>query len=283
MHIEELKSKLSEISQMSNEYWMSVLSERKTIELEFHDGHRSWSEVDRLDGDTYERFYGNKKYYSATSLSKSYVERWVEGEARGRVFVDYCCGDGSIAIRAAKAGASLAIGLDLSLISIVNARENAEKEGVSQNTCFVQADAENTMLPSDSIERMICSGVLHHLDLSHAFPEIQRILVPGGKVLAIEALDYNPVIKLYRHFTPDMRTEWEKTHILSLKDIVFAKRFFRVGEIRFWHILGILDPHMGMFAPILHKIDTILTKIPLIRLMAWMFTFELIKQDKYKA
>jgi ubiquinone/menaquinone biosynthesis C-methylase UbiE len=278
--MEELKSKLSEISQMNDEYWMNVLSERKKTELEFHDRHRNWSEVDSLDQDTYERFYGNKKYYSATSLSKSYVDRWIGREGRGRVFLDYCCGDGSIAIRAAKAGAALAIGLDLSVISIENARENAEKEDVSQNTCFVQADAENTMLPDDSIERIMCSGVLHHLDLSHAFPEMQRILVPGGKVLAIEALDYNPAIKLYRHFTPEMRTEWEKAHILSLKDIVFAKKFFSVGEIRFWHILSILEPHMRVLAPILHKIDTILTKIPLIRLMSWMFTFELIKQDK---
>jgi 2-polyprenyl-3-methyl-5-hydroxy-6-metoxy-1,4-benzoquinol methylase len=134
--MEELKSKLSEISQMNDEYWMNVLSERKKTELEFHDRHRNWSEVDSLDQDTYERFYGNKKYYSATSLSKSYVDRWIGREGRGRVFLDYCCGDGSIAIRAAKAGAALAIGLDLSVISIENARENAEKEDVSQNTYF---------------------------------------------------------------------------------------------------------------------------------------------------
>jgi len=130
---------------------------------------------------------------------------------------------------------------------------------------------------------MIFSGDFHHLDLSHAFPEIQWIFAPGGKVLAIEALDYNPPIKLYRHLTPEMRTEWEKAHILTIKDIVFAKQFFRVGEVRFWHILGILEPHMRTFAPILHKIDIVLTRIPLIQLMAWMFTFELIKQEECEA
>ena len=44
-------------------------------------------------------------------------------------------------------------------------------------------------------------------------------------VLGVEALDYNPLIKLYRQLTPDMRTEWEKAHILSLKDLRFAQKF----------------------------------------------------------
>ena len=45
----------------------------------------------------------------------------------------------------------------------------------------------------------MCCGMLHHLDLSYAFPELRRILSLEGKILAIEALDYNPIIKLYRN------------------------------------------------------------------------------------
>jgi len=133
------------------------------------------------------------------------------------------------------------------------------------------------MLPDDSIDVVICSGMLHHLDLSYAFPELRRILSLGGKILAVEALDYNPAIKFYRYITPKMRTDWEKHHILSLNDIRFAKRFFQVKNIKYWHIVSILAPYMMFALPILNWIDNFLTRIPIVRLMAWIFTFELIK------
>ena len=145
---------------------------------------------------------------------------------------------------------------------------------------FFQSDCENTMLPNDSIDTLICSGMLHHLDLTKAFPEMLRILKPGGKVLAIEALDYNPVIKLYRMLTPDMRTEWEKAHILSLKDIKFAKNFFEIGDVRYWHVTSYIAGKFPSLLKLLNMLDSLLTKIPLVKLMAWIFTFELIKPKK---
>jgi hypothetical protein len=106
---------------------------------------------------------------------------------------------------------------------------------------------------------------------------LRRILKPGGKILAVEALDYNPMIKLYRLLTPEMRTEWEKAHILSLKDINFAKHFFDTGDIRYWHIVGYVSGKYPFFALPLEKIDMILEKIPYIQRLAWIFTFELLK------
>jgi len=122
--------------------------------------------------------------------------------------------------------------------------------------------------------------MLHHLDLSYAFPELRRILAPGGTILAVEALDYNPFIKLYRRLTPQMRTEWEKAHILSLKDVRFAQRFFDLGEIHYWHITSIASPHVPVLAGVLERADRLLTRIPLVRLLAWIFTFELKAQDQ---
>ena len=149
--------------------------------------------------------------------------------------------------------------------------------GVEKNLIFFQADCENTQLPNNSIDIIFCSGMLHHLDLSFAFPEMLRILKPGGRVLAIEALDYNPAIKLYRYLTPDMRTEWEKAHILSLKDINYAKKFFNIGEIKYWHVTSYIAGKFPSLLGLLNSIDKVLTKIPLLRLFAWIFTFELIK------
>jgi ubiquinone/menaquinone biosynthesis C-methylase UbiE len=275
---ERLRASLAELQKISNEEWIASLDARKKQELLFHDRDRNRAAKEKIDQDTYERFYGNKKYYSATADSKKYVDDWIVSRAKGKVFLDYACGDGVNAIKAAQAGASLAIGIDISRVSVSNAARDAEAAGVSGNAVFVQGDAENTRLPDGCVDVVICSGMLHHLDLSYAFPELRRILAPGGRILCVEALDYNPAIKLYRHLTPDMRTEWEKSHILTLKDVQFARRFFDVGEVRYWHMLNILSPHAPVLAPLLSRLDRILTRVPLVRLMSWIFTFELKKK-----
>ena len=232
LEIEKLRSILGEIAQIPDEHWMDGLSDRKLKELQFHDRDRDRARIEGLDKDTYERFYGNKKYYAATELSKSYVDNWIATNAAGKVFLDYACGNGLNALKAAQAGAALSIGIDISRVSVANATNDAAVRGLAGNTVFVQADAEDTRLPDGSVDTIICSGMLHHLDLSYAFPELRRILAPGGKILAVEALDYNPLIKLYRILTPDMRTEWEKAHILDLDDVKFAARFFDAKDVR---------------------------------------------------
>ncbi len=283
MELEELRSHLQEMEKISDEYWLNSLSERKKKELEFHDMHRDRSKAEEMrqaDADTYEKLYGNKKFYSTTALSNSYMDEWIKNNVKDKVVLDYACGNGLNAIRAAKAGAKLAIGIDISRTSVQNAANDAKEAGLADNTYFLQSDAENTKLPADSIDIVICCGMLHHLDLSYAFPELRRILAPGGKLLAIEALDYNPLIKLYRTITPAMRTEWEKAHILDMSDVRFAKRFFDIGEVKFWHITSIIAPYAPKLLPILNAIDKILTGTPLVKYLAWIFTFELIKEKK---
>ena len=280
MTVEELKNHLEELDRISNDEWQSSLDARKVKELEFHDRDRDRAQPESMAQDTYEKFYGNKKYYTTTAASKEYVDQWIARHSRGKVFLDYACGNGENAIKAAHAGATLAIGLDISPISVANARDDARVAGVEANSFFVQADAENTRLPDNSVDTVICSGMLHHLDLSYAFPELRRILAPGGRILAVEALDYNPLIKLYRWRTPAMRTEWEKAHILSLKDVRFASRFFTMGEMRFWHILSILAVFLRRLLPAFNVLDRILTRLPIVKYASWIFTFELIKPDE---
>lgn len=278
MSLDTLLKDLQKLENVSNETWMASLSSRKIQELTFHDQHRDQSQ-ETQSSDTYEKLYGNRKYYQATGSSKDYVKNWIEQNAKGKVFLDYACGNGSNALVAAKADAQLSLGIDISSVSVQNAKRFAADAGL-ENTSFVQADCENTKLPDNSIDVAICSGMLHHLDLSYAFPELRRILKPGGRILCVEALDYNPLIKLYRALTPEMRTEWEKAHILDLSDVEFARRFFDVNEIKYWHITSIIAPKISLsLLPTLELIDKILTRVPFVQLMAWIFTFELIKPE----
>jgi ubiquinone/menaquinone biosynthesis C-methylase UbiE len=274
-----LLEKIAEIDKISDREWKEGLAERKIKELEFHDRDRDQSRVAQaVSTDTYEKYYGNKKYYLATKRSRDFVNRWIVTESRNKIFLDYACGNGGSAILAAKAGAELSLGFDISGVSVENARSAAREAKIKDNIRFFQADAENTKLPDNSIDAIICSGMLHHLDLSYALPELRRILKPGGKVLAVEALDYNPAIKFYRYLTPDMRTEWEKAHILNLSDVRFASRFFNVKEIRYWHVTGYAAGKFPKMFPILDGLDRVLEKIPYIQRLAWMFTFVLEKE-----
>ena len=278
MNVTKLLNSIDNIDRISDQEWKASLIGRKLKELEFHDKDRDDNFVSKsVANDTYEKFYGNKKYYNATERSKKYVQNWIETESKGKVFLDYAFGNGVNAILAAKSGASLSLGFDISSVSVKNAKKVAEKDNL-QNIRFFQADAENTQLPNECVDVVICSGMLHHLDLSFAFPELRRILKPGGKILAVEALDYNPAIKIYRWLTPAMRTDWEKAHILSFKDIKFAKNFFDLGEMRFWHVIGYIAGKFPFLNKPIQIIDRIIEKIPYIQMMAWMFTFELIKK-----
>ncbi len=278
MDIQTLKNHLQSIANIPNSEWLASLNDRKRKELEFHNRDRDVQLMKVLDQDTYDKYYANKKFYRTVKKSTEYVEKWIRQNARERVFLDYACGNGGNAIKAAQAGAAMAIGFDISDISVRNAQRDAERFGLL-NTFFFQADAENTHLPDRCIDTIICSGMLHHLDLSFAFPELRRILAPGGKILAVEALDYNLITKVYRMMTPDMRTEWEKSHILSLKDLQFARYFFNIGKINFWHITSYAGAFNMRLLPLFNTIDHFLTKIPVIRLMAWIFTFELISKE----
>jgi ubiquinone/menaquinone biosynthesis C-methylase UbiE len=276
--VNDLLAYIDEIDRISDDEWKASLNSRKLKELQFHDLDRDRFRIETTkSSDTYEKFYGNKKYYASTKRSADFVNSWIAKEANGKIFLDYACGNGGNALFAAKSGAALSLGFDISGVSVKNAQKAAEESGVTGNTRFFQADAENTKLPDNSIDVIVCSGMLHHLDLSYAFPEIRRILRPDGKLLALESLDYNPAIKLYRLLTPDMRTEWEKAHILDLNDVNFAQRFFELEELRFWHVLGYVGGKFPWIFPFVDSLDQILEKLPGIQRMAWIFTFVLRK------
>lgn len=273
----QLVKALAVLERKSNQEWMASLEERKVAEAEFHD--KSHSQHSSTEGT-----YTNSKFYAVAGSSDDYYYGWVDKHAPGRVVLDYACGNGGGAIRAAEAGAKLTIGLDISRQSIENAKKAAKEKNLD-NVIFVQGDCERTTFPDECVDYILCAGMLHHIDLSYAFPEMHRILRPGGTVLANEALSYNPFIKLYRKLTPQLRTEFEAEHIISHKDLRFAARFFEIRDIRYWHLCSLMAVPLrktALFRPalaVLKAIDSTLLRIPLVQNMAWQFTFELSKKE----
>lgn len=258
--------------------WIGLLEERKRAEAEFHDDYRA-------DHQNEQRKAPNQRFYDAASVVNEYVDGWMRQrpESGAGTFLDYACGDGTQTLGAARAGAALAVGIDISETSIRNAIENAAAAGLSDRTRFLQRDCEDTGLPSGSFASAICSAMLHHLELSRAFPELSRLMQPGGRILCIEALSHNPIIRLYRNLTPALRTEWEAAHILGLREVEYAKRWFKVENMRFFLMaapLATLLPRGRLRAAALrvgHAIDGVATRIPGLQLWSWQFAFELVK------
>jgi ubiquinone/menaquinone biosynthesis C-methylase UbiE len=251
---------------------------RKQEEIVFHNQR----ECDRLHlgPDAFERKYSNKKWYSVVRKSRDHVSEWLEANCPGKAALDYCCGLGGMSVELASHGARVSA-FDISDQSAATARHALEDAGFGHLAGVYVMDAENLGFAENTFDIIVCSGVLHHLDLERAYSELARVLRPGGKVICMEALGHNPAIALYRRLTPHLRTEWEAEHILKIGDVKLARRFFERSEPRFFHlfsIAGVFFRRTPLFRPlltILEALDDLILKVPGVKLLAWQVIFEL--------
>ncbi len=113
------------------------------------------------------------------------LARLVEGE---RV-LDVGCGTGSLALAAKRRVGSrgLVYAIDPSPEMIEAARRKARLSRLE--VAFEIGGAQALELPDASVDVVFATLVLHHLphdDLVESFREIGRILVPGGRLLAVD-------------------------------------------------------------------------------------------------
>jgi len=269
---------IAEQPRLLGEQWVATLEDRKREEAEFHDADREGHRDEQAHSTP------NRRFYQAMAPVTSLIQGWLDERAPGSVCLDYACGNGHAARRMARSGAAAVVGIDISATSVLNAAESAEREGLASICHFLQRDCEDTTLPDGLFDLALCSGMMHHLDLDRAFPELARILRPGGRILCMEALAYNPFIQLYRRRTPELRTEFEAQHILSLKDVERSRKWFDVADIRYHLMAAPLATFLPEGAPrragiaLGHAIDAVATRIPLLQRWAWIFTFELVRR-----
>jgi len=258
--------------------------DRKYKEAEFHDRRER---LRHSDVEEYDRITKNKQFYSVNRASRSFMERWLAERCRnGAEALDYCCGLGQTALTMAQYGARVT-GIDISAQSIETAQARLASHGLADRARFVVGDAESTGFPDASFDVILCSGVLHHLDVSKAYPELARILKPGGAILCVEALAHNPVFQLYRRLTPDMRTAWEVDHILSRGAINRARAFFDGVALHFFHLADLVAVPLRKSPAIfdlalraLDAVDRVILRVPGLRWWAWQCIFVLTKPKK---
>lgn len=272
------------------------MEDRKKKEKEFHDRQRTVTEdvhvADMRWSSELEPtiqnnpLWANMKYYSIERKSRSVVLNWLQMNCKGKMVLDYCCGNGDDGIFIARSGASEVIGIDISDVSIRNSEEKANKLKLN-NLIYKVMDAEKLDFENETFDIISEYGTLHHLDLNKAYSEIARVLKTDGKAICVEALGHNKIIHLYRKLTPHLRTEWEAEHILRKKDIELARKFFNSVEIiGFFHLftLGVVPfrnlPIFKFVLGILETIDNFFLKLPFLKWQAWQVVFVLSQPKK---
>lgn len=267
------------------------LEERKIKEIEHSDQRRRIVrayeyQTDAAPGHLVEKYVGGKgafeehfsnmKFYSITRSSFAYRDELLFEGIKGSVALDYCCGNGEVAIEMAKGGASKVMGIDISPVAVENARALARSAGVEKICEFTVMDAEHTEFSDGMFDVIHEYGALHHLDLTAAYRELSRILKTDGKLICTEALRHNPFIHWYRKRTPHLRTQWEFEHILGIPEIEGGKKYFAALDFRTFHLASLAAvPLRRIFffenlLQILNRVDQVLLALPWFRRMAWV-------------
>ena len=126
----------------------------------------------------------------SSSYERDPFSRWAAGRQRdalealqlqeGDSMLDVGCGTGA-GVRAAAEVVRRAVGVDLSLKMLAEARERAEGlRGVE----FVEGDSEDLPFADGEFTAVICTTSLHHYpNPGAAAREFARVLAPGGRVV----------------------------------------------------------------------------------------------------
>jgi len=121
-----------------------------------------------------------------TKTNREIIER--AGIKPGERVLDVGCGTGAQTLPAAEvAGPGNVVGVDPSPDMLEQAREKAEKKGLDID--FRGAAIEKLPFDDQQFDVVLSSFMLHHLPedvMRSGFGEIQRVLKPGGRLLAVD-------------------------------------------------------------------------------------------------
>ena len=212
------------------------------------------------------------------------------GNLTGKRLLDVGCGLGESSVYFALKGAKVTA-VDLSPGMVECAVALGKVHGVE--ILGLAQSGESLDVPENHYDIVYIANTIHHVtDKRQLFAQIHKALKPGGRFFSFDPLAYNPVINVYRRMATKVRTEDEAP--LTFTDVKLATEYFRnVQHREFWilslslflkyYLIDRVHPNadrywkrifhetqstIGWWIP-LERIDRVLTRIPLIRRLAW--------------
>lgn len=250
-------------------------------EAEFHDAWASSTEIDDV--------LVRECFEAPTAIENQFILSRM-GPLRGKKLLDIGAGLGESSVYFALQGAKVTT-VDVSPRMVETALRIGKKFGVELEGRV--SEGENLNVPPESYDLIYIANTIHHVqDRASLFERMRAALKPGGMFFSYDPLAYNPAINIYRRMATQVRTPDEAP--LSVTDIRLARKYFsNVGHREFWitgltlfakyYLLDRVHPNADRYwkrilrekrenlrwwIP-LAKIDSILTRIPLVRWMAW--------------
>jgi ubiquinone/menaquinone biosynthesis C-methylase UbiE len=241
-----------------------ILREREYHNLRFADDSERETRVGR--------------FYSAISYGFDLYRRRVHEEARSRRVLEYGCGTGSLAFDLTAEARSVT-GIDISDVAIVQARRAVALLGL-KNIEFEIDNAESMRLADKSVDVVVGSGIVHHLDIPKSMAEVRRVLSKGGIAIFAEPMAHNPILNWYRNRTPELRSADE--HPLTVTDLRAMARGFTSIKTTYF---GLIAPILGLISTKVRSntaitrftwwLDQLLCSVPGLNRYAWYCLIEL--------
>jgi len=212
------------------------------------------------------------------------------GNLNGKRLLDIGAGLGESSMYFALKGAQVTM-TDISPGMVQSGRELARKFRVEVEA--VVSGAEDLCVPPQTYDFVYIANTIHHVqDRNALFQKIHRALKPGGLFFSYDPLAYNPAINVYRRIATEVRSEDESP--LEIADLRLARKYFpgvqhrefwiatlllfvkyyavdrvQPNRDRYWkRILRETPETLRWWMP-LRAIDAALTRVPLMRWLAW--------------
>jgi ubiquinone/menaquinone biosynthesis C-methylase UbiE len=250
-------------------------------EAAFHD---AWASDTQL-GDILVR----ECFEAPTAMENQFILQRM-GDLRGKKLLDIGAGLGESSVYFALQGAEVTT-VDLSPQMVNTALRLGDLHGVKLQGLV--SGGETLNLPEAAYDLIYIANTIHHVqDREAQFAQMHRALKPGGRFFSYDPLANNPAINVYRRMATEVRTPDESP--LTAAEIQLAKKYFlRVGHREFWvsslllflkyyakdrvnpnqdrywkRILRETPETLRWWMP-LRALDRILTRVPLVRWLAW--------------
>ncbi len=212
------------------------------------------------------------------------------GDLRGKKLLDIGAGLGESSVYFALHGADVTT-VDISPQMIETALKLGAKFGVKLQGLV--SGGETLDFPQSQYDIIYIANTIHHVrNRASLFTQMHRALKSGGRFFSYDPLAYNPAINIYRRMATEVRTPDEAP--LTVADVQLAKNYFlHVGHREFWisslllfvkyyakyrvnpnedrywkRILRETPKSLGWWMP-LRALDKLLTRMPLVRWLAW--------------
>ena len=220
----------------------------------------------------------NKFYKALYNLNRDFLYL-LKINTKSVNVLDYGCGSGNFAEEVKTFDPKKITAIDISEEAIKKAKQKQENNDEIIN--FKVDNCEKLDLESNTFDVAYGSGILHHLSLDKSLNELNRVLKKNGVIIFAEPLATNPIINIYRKFTPHARSEDE--HPFKLNDIKLIESMFKNVEIKYYGFFTLVflpfykSPQNSKFFKILSFLDEMTFKIKYFKFLAWSI---LIKAEK---